>query len=92
MIDPKSRVLTGGFERVAPEIVAQAQGLASATVHEAGGKIGVMPRAIKPVHPHFRLCGPAMTVHCPPRQSLASLRHLCGAAWRCPGGPLFGPI
>jgi len=70
MIDPKSRVLTGGFERVAPEIVAQAQGLASATVHEAGGKIGVMPRAIKPVHPHFRLCGPAMTVHCPPCDNL----------------------
>jgi 4-hydroxy-4-methyl-2-oxoglutarate aldolase len=64
-IDPKSRIRTDGYERVAPELVGRAAPLSSATVHEAGGKIGVMPSAIKPVHPHFRICGPAVTVHSP---------------------------
>ncbi|WP_044332805.1 4-carboxy-4-hydroxy-2-oxoadipate aldolase/oxaloacetate decarboxylase [Sphingomonas hengshuiensis] len=69
MTDPKSGILDNS-ERVAPEIVARAQGLPTATVHEAGGKIGVMPYAIKPVHAHFRVCGPALTVQGPPGDNL----------------------
>lgn len=69
-IDPKSRIRTGGFSRVAVDLVERARPLSSATVHEAGGKIGVMPPAIKPVHPHFRVCGPALTVHSPPGDNL----------------------
>jgi len=65
LVGPKSWIRVDGFERVRPEIVAEARGLSSATVHEAGGKIGVMPSAIKPVHPAFRVCGPAVTVQGP---------------------------
>jgi len=53
------------FERVDAETVAAARLLPTATLHEAGGKIGVLPPAIKPVAPDFRLCGPALTVHSP---------------------------
>ena len=69
-IDPRSRIRTDGFARVTPALVQRATGLSSATVHEAGGKIGVMPPAIKPVHPHFRVCGPAVTVQSPPGDNL----------------------
>lgn len=70
MTDRKAAIIADGFERVAPDVVARAQGLSTATIHEAGGKIGVMPPAIKPVHPHFRVCGPAVTVHAPPGDNL----------------------
>ncbi|RDK09480.1 4-carboxy-4-hydroxy-2-oxoadipate aldolase/oxaloacetate decarboxylase [Cupriavidus lacunae] len=53
------------FERVDAQTVAVARLLPTATLHEAGGKIGVLPPAIKPVAPAFRLCGPALTVHSP---------------------------
>lgn len=69
-IEPKSRICTDGFQRVAPDLVARASALSSATMHEAGGKIGAMPSAIKPVHPQFRVCGPAVTVHSPPGDNL----------------------
>ena len=42
-----------------------ARALSSATLHEASGKRGALPSAIKPVAPHFKLCGPAITVHSP---------------------------
>lgn len=67
--DPTTRILPPG-ERASADLVAQAHGLSSATVHEAGGKIGVMPPALKPVHDHFTLCGPAVTVQCPPGDNL----------------------
>jgi 4-hydroxy-4-methyl-2-oxoglutarate aldolase len=70
MTDPRSRIRTDGFRRVDPALIAQAQSLSSATLHEAGGKIGVMPHAIKPVAPGLRLCGPAFTVHSPPGDNL----------------------
>ena len=66
----KSRIRTEGFTRTAPDLVRRAQGLSSATIHEAGGKIGVMPREIGPVHPHFRVCGPVVTVNSPPGDNL----------------------
>lgn len=53
------------FERVPAEVVAAAATLPTATLHEAGGKIGVLPPVIKPVASRFRLCGPALTVHSP---------------------------
>jgi len=53
------------FERVSPDTVAAARALPAATLHEAGGKIGALPSAIKPVAPSFRCCGPALTVHSP---------------------------
>jgi len=53
------------FDRVSDDLVAAARSLPTATLHEAGGKIGALPSAIKPVAPSFRLCGPALTVHSP---------------------------
>lgn len=42
----------------------------SASVHEASGKRGALPSGIKPVHPGFRLNGPAFTVLSPPGDNL----------------------
>ena len=53
------------FERVSAATVAAARALPAATLHEAGGRIGALPSAIKPVAPSFRCCGPALTVHSP---------------------------
>ncbi len=58
------------IERVAAAVVAAARGLPTATLHEAGGKIGALPSAIKPVAPSFACCGPALTVHSPPGDNL----------------------
>jgi len=53
------------FERVAAATVVAASGLPTATLHEAAGKIGVMPMAIKPVARGMRFAGPALTVQSP---------------------------
>ena len=53
------------IDRVDPGLIARARALPSATVHEAGGRVGALPPAIKPVHPSMKLCGPAVTVHSP---------------------------
>jgi 4-hydroxy-4-methyl-2-oxoglutarate aldolase len=53
------------IERVTAETAAAAGKLPTATLHEAGGKIGVLPPAIKPVAQGMRLSGPAVTVHSP---------------------------
>jgi 4-hydroxy-4-methyl-2-oxoglutarate aldolase len=58
------------FERVDEPTVAAARTLPSATLHEAAGKIGALPSAIKPVAPSFTCCGPALTVHSPPGDNL----------------------
>jgi 4-hydroxy-4-methyl-2-oxoglutarate aldolase len=62
--------VTTDFERTAPALVEQARSLPSSTLHEAGGQIGVLPPQIKPVHPSFSICGPAVTVHSPPGDNL----------------------
>ena len=53
------------IERVEASVVEAARTLPAATLHEAGGKIGALPAAIKPVAPGFRICGTAITVHSP---------------------------
>jgi 4-hydroxy-4-methyl-2-oxoglutarate aldolase len=62
---PEGPTIPQEFERPTRSVVEAARGLASATLHEVGGRIGVMPAAIKPVAPSFRLCGPAVTVQSP---------------------------
>lgn len=47
------------------EILAEARRLGTATLHEAAGRIGALPSAVKPVDPSMTLSGPAFTVHCP---------------------------
>jgi 4-hydroxy-4-methyl-2-oxoglutarate aldolase len=51
--------------RVAPDLVDAARPLSTATLHEAAGKSGALPGAIKPTAAGFRLSGPAVTVHSP---------------------------
>jgi 4-hydroxy-4-methyl-2-oxoglutarate aldolase len=74
MIDNKSvpsgPTIQADIERVSAELVERARKLPSATLHEAGGRIGVMPSAIKPVAPSFSICGPAVTVHSPAGDNL----------------------
>jgi 4-hydroxy-4-methyl-2-oxoglutarate aldolase len=62
---PSGPTIRVDIERTSAAVVDSARALSSATLHEAGGRIGVMPSAIKPVSPAFRLCGPAVTVHSP---------------------------
>lgn len=42
----------------------------SATLHEAAGRIGALPSAIKPIAPTFRVRGPAVTVVSAPGDNL----------------------
>lgn len=61
---------TLNFARVSAVLCEQASRFGSATLHEAAGKIGVLPPAIKPMGPGFRVCGPAFTVHGPGTDNL----------------------
>lgn len=62
---PSGPTIRADIARVAPGVVAKARRLPAATLHEAAGRIGVMPSAIKPVAASFRVCGPAVTVDSP---------------------------
>ena len=62
---PSGPTIRTEFERPAADVIASARSLPAATLHEAGGRMGVLPSAIKPVVPSFRVCGPAVTVHSP---------------------------
>lgn len=53
-----------------PDQLADAARLGAATLHEAAGRIGALPSAIKPVAPAMRLAGPAFTVHVPAGDNL----------------------
>jgi 4-hydroxy-4-methyl-2-oxoglutarate aldolase len=44
--------------------------VSTATLHEASGRLGALPSAIKPSAPGMRLRGPAVTVSCPPGDNL----------------------
>lgn len=63
-IDP-TRTTQIEFDRVAPDLVEAARALPTATLHEASGKRGFLPSAIKPVTPALRLAGPALPVQSP---------------------------
>lgn len=52
------------------EQLAEAARLGAATLHEAAGRIGALPSAIKPVAPDMRIAGPAFTVHIPAGDNL----------------------
>ena len=57
-----------------------AAGLPSATLHEAAGRIGALPSAIKPVDPAMRVCAPAITVQSPGGDNLWIHRAIYQAA------------
>ena len=52
----------GRMERPEPELVEATAKFPSATLHEAMGREGALPAAIKPVAPGMTVCGPAVTV------------------------------
>ena len=60
--------------------LAEASRLGAATLHEAAGRIGALPSAIKPVAPEMCVCGPAFTVHIPAGDNLWIHRALYQAA------------
>ena len=60
--------------------LAEASRLGAATLHEAAGRIGALPSAIKPVAPEMRIAGPAFTVHIPVGDNLWIHRALYQAA------------
>jgi 4-hydroxy-4-methyl-2-oxoglutarate aldolase len=62
-----------------PAVIERAARFPSATLHEAAGRTGDLPAAIKPIHPDFRLCGPAYPVSCPPGSNL-QIHHAVQAA------------
>jgi 4-hydroxy-4-methyl-2-oxoglutarate aldolase len=53
------------ISRPSATLVETARAFSSATLHEANGKAGALPAAIKPISPGFRVCGPAVTVQSP---------------------------
>lgn len=63
-----------------PEQLTEAGRLGAATLHEAAGRIGALPSAIKPVAPDMRIAGPAFTVHIPAGDNLWIHRALYQAA------------
>lgn len=62
---PNGPTVRASDARIGVEVLDAAWNLPTATLHEAGGRIGVMPSSIKPVSPGFRVCGSAVTVHGP---------------------------
>ncbi len=52
-------------------LVQRAATYPSATLHEAIGRRGALPHDIKPIASKMKVCGPAITVNCPPMENLA---------------------
>lgn len=61
------------------DLFARAAPLSTATLHEAAGRVGALPHAIKPLAPTVRVCGPALPVKGPPGDNLR-LHHAIYAA------------
>ena len=62
---PQGPTIRSFIERPSADLLLRAAKLPAATLHEAGGRIGVMPSEIKPVARGMRVCGPAVTVASP---------------------------
>ena len=58
------------FKRPDAALLSEAAEISTATMHEAGGKIGALPSAIKPASPEFEVCGPAYPVSGPAGDNL----------------------
>lgn len=53
-----------------PELLSRAQRISAATLHEAAGKIGALPSAIRPFATNVQICGPAFPVQSPSGDNL----------------------
>ena len=67
------------FARPTAAQIKTAAAISTATMHEAGGKIGALPSGIKQAHPSFELCGPAFPVSGPPGDNLWLHRGIASA-------------
>jgi 4-hydroxy-4-methyl-2-oxoglutarate aldolase len=65
--------------------LAQVAQIPTATLHEAMGKYGALPAAIKPLNPAMKLCGTAVPIHTMPGDNLLLHR---GIAHASPGDVL----
>jgi len=55
---------------ISPELIRQLAEFDAATLYEAAGQRGMVDPAIKPMWLGAKVCGPAVTVSCPPRDNL----------------------
>lgn len=62
---PTGPTIRAEIERPDADLLRRAARLPTATLHEAGGRIGVLPHEIRPVGRGMRVCGPAVTVASP---------------------------
>lgn len=58
------------FPRPTAAQLAAAASISASTIHEAAGKIGALPSAIKPLNPAVEVRGPAFTVRGAPNDNL----------------------
>ena len=58
------------FQRPTASEVAALAKFSPATIHEAQGRRGALSSRIKPVDYRMKLCGPAFTVRCAPRDNI----------------------
>lgn len=65
------------FERPSKDEIAAIAKFSPATLHEAQGRRGALSSRLKPIDYRMKLCGPAFTVKCAPRDNIMS----CGT-WR----------
>jgi 4-hydroxy-4-methyl-2-oxoglutarate aldolase len=70
---------------ISPEVLRQLAEFDAATLYEAAGQRGMVDPAIKPTWLGAKVCGPAVTVSCPPRDNLM-LHHAVAVA--APGSVL----
>jgi 4-hydroxy-4-methyl-2-oxoglutarate aldolase len=52
------------------QVIARAAKLSAASLHEAAGRSGALPAALKAIHPAMRTCGSALPVQCPAGDNL----------------------
>lgn len=67
------------------DAIQQLHQFSAATLHEALGRTGNLPSAIKPIHPGMKICGPAYTVQTMPRDNVLLHR---AYAYASPGSVL----
>ena len=52
------------------DLIKELSRFSAATIHEALGKYGNLPSAIKPINPTMKICGPAYTVKTMPKDNI----------------------